>query len=334
MSGSPADATAPGREGYPHLLAIPTRWDDNDVYGHVNNVEYYAFFDTVINRWLIARGRPRHPRRRGDRPLRRVALHLPGRRSRSRRTSRPDCASASSATRASATRSACSAPGREEPAATGWFVHVFVDRETRAAPMPTVPRRRSSACSAGAAGDEDPRRRPARDGAPAPLRRVAAAGDRRARARPARARASCCVRVRAAGPLPLRPVGDRRLAPARDADGARPRGRRRGRRGRGAGVGGFAPGDHVVLAFVPACGDCEPVPAPAAPRSASRARRRTPPARCSAASAGSARRRRAAHHHLGVSAFADHIVVSAPSAVQASTRSCPSRSPPCSAARS
>ena len=36
-------------DDYPHLLDIPTRWNDNDVYGHVNNVEYYAFFDTVIN---------------------------------------------------------------------------------------------------------------------------------------------------------------------------------------------------------------------------------------------------------------------------------------------
>ena len=37
------------RPGYPHVLAIATRWQDNDVYGHVNNVEYYSFFDTVIN---------------------------------------------------------------------------------------------------------------------------------------------------------------------------------------------------------------------------------------------------------------------------------------------
>jgi acyl-CoA thioester hydrolase len=41
---------------YPHVSAIPTRWADNDVYGHVNNVEYYAFFDTVINAWLIREG--------------------------------------------------------------------------------------------------------------------------------------------------------------------------------------------------------------------------------------------------------------------------------------
>src|SRR3954463_4469327 len=41
---------------YPHVLPIVTRWKDNDVYGHVNNVEYYAFFDTVINAWLIREG--------------------------------------------------------------------------------------------------------------------------------------------------------------------------------------------------------------------------------------------------------------------------------------
>jgi acyl-CoA thioester hydrolase len=41
---------------YPHRLAIPTRWHDNDVYGHVNNVDYYGFFDTVINAWLIREG--------------------------------------------------------------------------------------------------------------------------------------------------------------------------------------------------------------------------------------------------------------------------------------
>jgi acyl-CoA thioester hydrolase len=41
---------------YPHVLRIPTRWKDNDVYGHVNNVEYYSYFDTVINRWLITEG--------------------------------------------------------------------------------------------------------------------------------------------------------------------------------------------------------------------------------------------------------------------------------------
>ncbi len=46
----------PAPEDYPHALTIATRWKDNDVYGHVNNVEYYSFFDTVINAWLIEEG--------------------------------------------------------------------------------------------------------------------------------------------------------------------------------------------------------------------------------------------------------------------------------------
>lgn len=44
------------RSAFPHFLAIPTRWMDNDVYGHVNNVQYYAYFDTAVNQFLIARG--------------------------------------------------------------------------------------------------------------------------------------------------------------------------------------------------------------------------------------------------------------------------------------
>ena len=44
------------RRDYGHWLAIPTRWMDNDVYGHVNNVQYYSFFDTVVNGYLIAEG--------------------------------------------------------------------------------------------------------------------------------------------------------------------------------------------------------------------------------------------------------------------------------------
>jgi acyl-CoA thioester hydrolase len=44
------------RERYRHFQAIPTRWIDNDLYGHVNNVRYYEYFDTVINRYLIDAG--------------------------------------------------------------------------------------------------------------------------------------------------------------------------------------------------------------------------------------------------------------------------------------
>jgi acyl-CoA thioester hydrolase len=44
------------RADYRHFLEIPTRWMDNDVYGHVNNVNYYSYFDTLINRYLIDEG--------------------------------------------------------------------------------------------------------------------------------------------------------------------------------------------------------------------------------------------------------------------------------------
>ncbi len=43
----------PKRSDFHTLLAIPTRWMDQDPYGHVNNVEYYSFFDTVVNEHLI-----------------------------------------------------------------------------------------------------------------------------------------------------------------------------------------------------------------------------------------------------------------------------------------
>lgn len=44
----------PGRRSaYAHMSSITTRWMDNDVYGHVNNVIYYSFFDTAVNRMLI-----------------------------------------------------------------------------------------------------------------------------------------------------------------------------------------------------------------------------------------------------------------------------------------
>jgi acyl-CoA thioester hydrolase len=44
------------RADYPRFTPITTRWMDNDVYGHVNNVVYYSFFDTAVNRTLIDAG--------------------------------------------------------------------------------------------------------------------------------------------------------------------------------------------------------------------------------------------------------------------------------------
>jgi len=49
----PRDQT---RADYRHFLAIATRWMDNDTYGHVNNVTYYSYFDTIVNEHLIREG--------------------------------------------------------------------------------------------------------------------------------------------------------------------------------------------------------------------------------------------------------------------------------------
>lgn len=57
MNRKQTPETAPSRrEDYQWFSAVQTRWSDNDVYGHVNNVTYYAYFDSVINRFLIEQG--------------------------------------------------------------------------------------------------------------------------------------------------------------------------------------------------------------------------------------------------------------------------------------
>jgi acyl-CoA thioester hydrolase len=115
--------------GYPHELAIPTRWHDNDVYGHVNNVDYYAFFDTVINAWLIREGgldihsgpviglcAESH-----------CEFHAP--------LAFPETVTAGLRVghlgRSSVRYEIGLFAENGELAATGWFVHVFVERETR-----------------------------------------------------------------------------------------------------------------------------------------------------------------------------------------------------------
>ena len=118
------------REGYPHIETLQTRWADNDVYGHVNNVEYYAFFDTVINRWLI---------REGGRDIH--AGDVIGVCAESHCTYRdgfsfPDDIEAGLRVGKLGNSSVTYeiglfAVGADEPSATGWFVHVFVDAATR-----------------------------------------------------------------------------------------------------------------------------------------------------------------------------------------------------------
>ena len=38
---------------YNYFCQLSTRWNDNDIYGHMNNIIYYALFDTAVNKWLI-----------------------------------------------------------------------------------------------------------------------------------------------------------------------------------------------------------------------------------------------------------------------------------------
>lgn len=55
-STPPSAVALPYVEGYPYAEVVPTRWNDNDVYGHVNNTVHYLAVDTVVNAWMIARG--------------------------------------------------------------------------------------------------------------------------------------------------------------------------------------------------------------------------------------------------------------------------------------
>ena len=48
--------TPPTRVAYRAFRTISTRWMDNDVYGHMNNVVHYSLFDTAVNGWLIEQG--------------------------------------------------------------------------------------------------------------------------------------------------------------------------------------------------------------------------------------------------------------------------------------
>src|SRR3712207_5664249 len=120
----------PAADAYPHRRAIPTRWHDNDVYGHVNNVEYYAFFDTVINAWLIEEGGLDIHRGATiglcaeSHCEFRAALVFPETVEAALRVGRLGRSSVRY-------EIALFGEGSAEPGATGWFVHVFVDREER-----------------------------------------------------------------------------------------------------------------------------------------------------------------------------------------------------------
>ncbi len=118
------------REEYRHTLPIPTRWNDNDVYGHVNNVEYYAFFDTVINAWLIAEGGL--DIHRGEAIGLCAESHCEFRSALVFPETVDACLRVGYLGRSSVRYEiGLFRQGFSEAAATGWFVHVFVSREDR-----------------------------------------------------------------------------------------------------------------------------------------------------------------------------------------------------------
>ena len=129
------------RTAYRYFRAIPTRWIDNDIYGHVNNVRYYEYFDTVINRYLIeAGGLDIH-----DGDVVGIAVETTCRFHRS--LAFPDIVNAGLRVGKLGTSSVryeigLFANDDESAAAQGHFVHVYVDRgANRPVPIPDGVRR-------------------------------------------------------------------------------------------------------------------------------------------------------------------------------------------------
>ena len=131
-----ADAPPERRERYAHFRRIPTRWLDVDVYGHVNNVVYYAYFDTVINGYLVDAGvlDPHGGAIVGFARETMCRFHRP--------IAFPQAIDAGLRVGHVGRTSVryeigLFIEGEDEPAADGHFVHVFVDRAARRpAPLP------------------------------------------------------------------------------------------------------------------------------------------------------------------------------------------------------
>lgn len=118
------------RAAYRHFLPLQTRWADNDVYGHVNNVAYYGYFDTIVNEYLIASGALDIHKggviglvvETGCRYF--TPLEFPQRLEGALRVARIGNSSVRY-------ELAIFRQGEDKPAAEGHFVHVYVDRTTR-----------------------------------------------------------------------------------------------------------------------------------------------------------------------------------------------------------
>ena len=123
-------AASERRADYPHFLAITTRWMDNDLYGHINNVVYYSFFDTVINEYLIRKGELDIQ----DGSVIGLAVETMCRFHRPLAYPEPvEAGLRVGKLGRSSVRYEIGlfSRGLEAPAATGHFVHVFVERATR-----------------------------------------------------------------------------------------------------------------------------------------------------------------------------------------------------------
>ncbi len=134
------DPGASGRDAFAAWRTLPTRWADEDVYGHVNNVVYYSYFDTAVNGWLMdatdtdirALDAIGVVAETGCRFLRQLRF--------------PDVVDAGLARerlgRSSVTyRIGLFRAGDDEPVAIGRFVHVYVDAASRAVvPVPDAVR--------------------------------------------------------------------------------------------------------------------------------------------------------------------------------------------------
>ena len=128
MSSDPFDSLR--RSDFGYLQAIPTRWMDQDPYGHVNNVEYYSFFDTVVNEHLI--------REAGLDVMgtQEIGLVVETNCRFLKELTFPQVVHAGIAVEkignsAITYRISLFRDDEEEPAALGRFVHVYIDRETR-----------------------------------------------------------------------------------------------------------------------------------------------------------------------------------------------------------
>ena len=130
------------RGDYPHVVQMATRWSDNDVYGHVNNVQYYSYFDTVINQYLVSDGSLEFC----SGPL--IGVVAESHCKYMSEISFPEVIEVGLRVEhvgRSSVRYGVGLfrAGAAHAAAEGWFVHVFIDRLSRR-PAPLTPKLRSA----------------------------------------------------------------------------------------------------------------------------------------------------------------------------------------------